>query len=155
MASVAEHPNFIGRDVHLQSCSVGCDRLRQRDAATPAPTMPPTCAEGANGTVAATSEESDGDSSGVLTQQSCLLGTVLVDMSVKEEGSRWWTSNSDETDSSAWAGNAQCRVAELMPSGFDSWAVSNEFHSLIDESQQQRKQKVRRERKRKRQSKKK
>ena len=84
--------------------------------------------------MAPTSEEFDGDSSGVLTQQSCLLGTMLVDMFLKQEGSWWWTSNSDETDSSAWAGNAQCRVAELMPSGFDSWAVSNEFHTLTDET---------------------
>jgi hypothetical protein len=58
----------------------------------------------------------------------------FVDMFVKQEGSWWWTSNSDENGSSPWAADAQRRMAEPMPAGFDSWSVSNEFHMLTDES---------------------
>jgi len=58
----------------------------------------------------------------------------FVDMFVKQEGSWWWTSNSDENGSSPWAADAQRRMAEPMPAGFDSWTVSNEFHMLTDES---------------------
>lgn len=58
----------------------------------------------------------------------------FVEMFVKQEGSWWWTSNSDETGSSVWAATAQKRMAEPMPLGFEAWTVSNEFHLLSDES---------------------
>jgi hypothetical protein len=55
-------------------------------------------------------------------------------MFVKQEGSWWWTGQSDEQGSSPWAAQAQRLMAEPMPEGFDKWAVANEFHMLSDES---------------------
>jgi hypothetical protein len=57
----------------------------------------------------------------------------FVDMFVQQEGSWWWTGQSDERGSSPWAAQAQRLMAEPMPEGFDDWDVANEFHLLSDE----------------------
>lgn len=57
----------------------------------------------------------------------------FTEMFVKEEGSWWWTSNSDERGSSHWAATAQQRLVDPLPSNF-TWAeAENEFHLLSDE----------------------
>ena len=57
----------------------------------------------------------------------------FTEMFVKEEGSWWWTSNSDERGSSHWAATAQQRLVDPLPSNF-TWAeAKNEFHLLSDE----------------------
>ena len=57
----------------------------------------------------------------------------FVQMFVEQEGSWWWTSNSDELGSSQWAAGAQQKLAEPLPEGV-TWAEShNEFRLLSDE----------------------
>lgn len=56
----------------------------------------------------------------------------FVEMFVKEEGSWWWTLNSDEEGSSEWAATAQQRLVEPLPCGA-AWHAENEFHLLSDE----------------------
>ena len=52
----------------------------------------------------------------------------VVRVFVKQQGSWWWTSNSDGMGSNPQAADAQRRIAEPLPTGFHSWTVSNEFH---------------------------
>lgn len=56
----------------------------------------------------------------------------FADMFVHQEGSWWWTSNSDERGSSAWAADAQRRMALPLPQAAE-WVASNEFRLLSDE----------------------
>eukprot|EP00435_Cladocopium_sp_Y103_P065858 s569_g27.t2 len=56
----------------------------------------------------------------------------FVEMFVKEEGSWWWTSFSDEQGSSRWAAKAQRRLVEPLPCS-GAWRCQNEFHLLSDE----------------------
>ena len=57
----------------------------------------------------------------------------FVQMFVEQEGSWWWTSNSDEQGSSKWAADAQQKLAEPLPEGM-AWAEArNEFRLLSDE----------------------
>lgn len=57
----------------------------------------------------------------------------FVEMFVEQEGSWWWTSNSDEQGCSAWAAQAQEKMASPMPAGYDVWKISNQFRMLSDE----------------------
>jgi len=55
------------------------------------------------------------------------------EMFVRQEGSWWWTGNSDESGSSAWGAEAQRLMAEPLPPGIENWTQANEFHLLSDE----------------------
>ena len=57
----------------------------------------------------------------------------FVRMFVEQEGSWWWTSNSDEHGSSQWAADAQQKLAEPLPEGVAWTQARNEFRMLSDE----------------------
>lgn len=56
----------------------------------------------------------------------------FVDMYVGQEGSWWWTGNSDENGASPWAADAQRLMVEPLPSA-TKWQVHNDFFMLSDE----------------------
>lgn len=57
----------------------------------------------------------------------------FVQMFVEEEGSWWWTSNSDENGSSGWAARAQERLLDPLPEDVTYGTAADEFHLLSDE----------------------
>mmetsp|Transcript_40330 Transcript_40330/g.90609 ORF Transcript_40330/g.90609 Transcript_40330/m.90609 type:complete len:551 (-) Transcript_40330:244-1896(-) len=54
-------------------------------------------------------------------------------MFVEQEGSWWWTPNSEESGSSPWAAAAQEKMCEPLSDTKLQWETSNEFHLLSDE----------------------